>query len=167
MSLPDIHEPFEVSAPQPETEADAAENAHDLDYVEKLRNIHSFGEKEDTSNPNQAPAYPKRKMEAPINDEKVKELLGNGQAENLLSIYRAMCITFPFVPINDVLSADHLHATKPMLFLAVLTVAAWDDHKLQRHLDRVYRKELADHTFIRPRRTLSLLQSVLVYLSRY
>ncbi|KAF2439044.1 hypothetical protein P171DRAFT_458217 [Karstenula rhodostoma CBS 690.94] len=165
--LPDIYESFEVPAPEPETETDAAEHAHDLDYVEKLRSIHSFGEKEVTGIPFQTPVHSKRKTVAPINDEKVKELLSNGEAENLLSIYRSMCITFPFVPIDDFPSADFLHATKPMLFLAILTVAAWDDHKLQRHLDRVYRRELADHTFIRPRRTISLLQSVLVYLSRY
>ncbi|KAL5376820.1 hypothetical protein DPSP01_010231 [Paraphaeosphaeria sporulosa] len=166
-SLPEIHAPSEVSAPEPETEVDAAENAQDLDYVEKLRSIHSFAEKEDSCNPNHAPAQSKRKAEDPINDEKVNELLKNGKADDLLDIYRSMCITFPFVPIDDVTSAEHLHATKPMLCLAILTVAAWEDHKLQRHLDRVYRKELADHTFIRPRRTISLLQSVLVYLSRY
>jgi hypothetical protein len=165
--LPNLDERFEIPEPEPETDADAADNAHDLDYVEKLRSIHSFGDKENAKGSDGASVRPQRKAEPPITDEKVKELLSNGEAENLLSIYRSMCITFPFVPIGDVLSAAQLHDTKPMLFLAILTVASWDDHKLQRHLDRVFRKELADHTYIRPRRTISLLQGVLVYLSRY
>ncbi|KAL5438224.1 hypothetical protein PMIN06_010307 [Paraphaeosphaeria minitans] len=165
--MPEIHEPSEIPDAEPETEADATENTQDLEYVEQLRSIHSFAEKEDTCDPNYVPAQPKRKVEAPINDERVSELLNNRKADNLLDIYRSMCITFPFVPIDDVTSAEHLNATKPMLFLAILTVAAWEDHKLQRHLDRVYRKELADHTFISPQRTISLLQSILVYLSRY
>lgn len=163
--LPEIQDSAEAEA-TPETEVDAAESAHDLEYVEKLRSIHSFSEQENTTSPPNTSARPQKKGEPPINDDQVKELLNNGKAEELLNIYRSMCITFPFVPVDDVPSATELHATKPMLFLAIITVAAWDNHKLQRHLDRVYRKELADHTYIRPRRTISLLQSVLVYLSR-
>ncbi|KAJ4355418.1 uncharacterized protein N0V89_003434 [Didymosphaeria variabile] len=166
-SLPDIHEPVEAPRPGLETEADVEESAHDRDFVEQLRNIHDFGDKDAIDSRPTLLVRPQRKSEPPINDEQVQSLLSNGEAENLLSVYRSMCITFPFVPIDDVLSAAHLHATKPMLFLAIITVAAWDNHKLQRHLDRVYRKELADHTYIRPRRTMQLLQSVLVYLSRY
>lgn len=161
------HETLETTAPEAETGTDATESAQDLEYVESLRSIHSFAEKEDTPDPGRALFTPKRLTEPPIADEKVKELLSNGQAETLLNIYRSMCITFPFVPVEKEVTANQLSTAKPMLLLAILTVAAWDDHRLQRHLDRVYRRELANNTFIHPRKTISLLQSVLVYLSRY
>ncbi|KAF2113981.1 hypothetical protein BDV96DRAFT_106241 [Lophiotrema nucula] len=73
----------------------------------------------------------------------------------------------PFVPIPFHVSARELSSAKPMLFLAILTVASWQDHQRQLALDRLYRTELAQRTIIQPRRTLSLLQSIVVYLSWY
>lgn len=164
--MPDLGGSGEAPEMVNEAEVEAAEINHDVEYLTKLRSIHSFADREDTDT-SLGSFYHRRKQEPAIADQQVKDLLDNGQADILLNSYRAMCVTFPFVPVDDFSSAAELHAAKPMLFLAIITVAAWDNHKLQRHLDRVYRKELADHTFIRPRRNLSLLQSILVYLSRY
>jgi hypothetical protein len=72
---------------------------------------------------------------------------------------------FPFVPVDADLSMQELSVTKPMLFLAILTAASWKDHKRQMILDLQYRTELAKRTIVQPRRTLSLLQGILVYLS--
>lgn len=165
--LPNLTESVPTpTTPVDEAEAGVADHHRDLEYLEEIRNIHSFVDDDESNTTKKIPSN-KNKAEPAINDQQVKDLLSNGEADALLKIYRTMCATFPFVPIDDFASAAELHSAKPMLFLAVMTAASWDNHKLQRHLDRVYRKEIAEHTFIRPRRTLALLQSVLVYLSRY
>lgn len=165
-SLPYTQEQAGTPVPLGNVEADLTNTNHDLEYLGKLRKIHNFVDGDDADNTSDSSSY-QRKSQPPINDQQVKDILSSGRADTLLNSYRAMCITFPFVPLEDTVSAIELHAFKPMLFLAMITVAAWDDHKLQRHLDRVYRTELANQTYIRPRRRLSLLQSILVYLSRY
>lgn len=76
-----------------------------------------------------------------------------------------MSDSFPFVPLASEIAAEQLHRDAPMLFLAMVTAASWRDHKRQMSLDAIYRQELANRTIIRPRRNLSLVQSVLVYLS--
>jgi hypothetical protein len=102
----------------------------------------------------------------PIVDcDMVKRLLASGEAVALLAEYRSMSKFFPFVPIDANISMQDLSVTKPMLFLAIMTAASWKDHKRQMALDLRYRTELAKRTMVQPRRTLSLLQGVLVYLS--
>lgn len=76
-----------------------------------------------------------------------------------------MSDSFPFVPLAPNISARQLYHEAPMLFLAMITAASWREHKRQMSLDAVYRQELANRTIMRPRRNLSLVQSVLVYLS--
>lgn len=164
-AIPERGESTDVPA-HSDSSINGGDDAQDLDYFEKLRSIHQFGDGDDPDGPLQDSSSA-RKPEPPILDQEVKELLANGEADRLLNVYRSMCITFPFVPTNDYTSAAQLHAMKPMLFLAIITVASWEDHKLQRHLDRVYRKQLAHYTYVRPKRTIALIQSLLVYLSRY
>jgi hypothetical protein len=103
--------------------------------------------------------------EPTVDCDMVKSLLATGEAEALLVEYRSMSKFFPFVPIDANVSMQDLSITKPMLFLAILTAASWKDHKRQMALDLQYRTELAKRTMVQPRRTLSLLQGVLVYLS--
>ncbi|KAF1848711.1 MFS general substrate transporter [Cucurbitaria berberidis CBS 394.84] len=76
-----------------------------------------------------------------------------------------MSASFPFVVLAPSISGKELHGSNPMLLLAILTVASWRDHQRQMLLDKIYRSELADRTLLHPRRTLGLVQSVLVYLS--
>jgi hypothetical protein len=139
----------------------------DRRYLQKLRSIHNFGDREDIG---QAPAslfQPSKRPEAPIEDNLVRQMLATGEADNLLNEYRQMSASFPFVIIPQGVSSSELHESRPMLLLAILTVASWKDHQRQMSLDQVYRSELAERTIIRPRRTLGLVQSVLVYLSWY
>jgi hypothetical protein len=103
--------------------------------------------------------------EPTVDCDMVKSILANGEAEALLVEYRSMSKFFPFVPIDANVSMQDLSVTKPMLFLAIITAASWKDHKRQMALDLQYRTELAKRTMVQPRRTLSLLQGVLVYLS--
>ncbi|KAH7081339.1 major facilitator superfamily domain-containing protein [Paraphoma chrysanthemicola] len=76
-----------------------------------------------------------------------------------------MSTSFPFVVAPSSISACELYAERPMLFLAIMTVASSRNHEQQMRLDAIYRRELAQRTIIAPRRTLGLVQSVLVYLS--
>jgi hypothetical protein len=146
-----------------EQESDGTEA--DRQYLESIRSIHSFGDREDVSQAPEGFFRPSKKPEPPIENVLVKQLLDTGEADVLLDRYREMSATFPFVILSEGISGNELHANKPMLFLAVLTVASWEDHTRQMNLDGIYRTELAHRTIISPRRTLGLVQSVLVYLS--
>jgi hypothetical protein len=83
----------------------------------------------------------------------------------LLHEYRDMSISFPFVPLSSNITARQLYHDAPVLFLAIITAASWREHQRQMSLDAIYRQELANRTIMRPRKSLSLVQSVLVYLS--
>lgn len=106
-----------------------------------------------------------KRREDPIDHDLVKQLLADQEGDTLLDEFRQMSASFPFVIVPPGVSARQLHTEKPMLLLAILTTASWRDHRRQMLLDIVYRRELAERTIIRPRRTLGLVQSVLVYLS--
>jgi hypothetical protein len=136
-------------------------------FLEKLRDIHSFGDNDTPSHPPNGIFDGSHRTEPGIENDRVKMLLGSGEADGLLDVYRSMCASFPFVPLAPTTSACDLYVMKPMLFLAMITVASWNNRQLQLALDEAYRTELANRTIIRPRKTLSLLQSILVYLSRY
>lgn len=139
----------------------------DRQFLEKIKTIHSFGDREDMPQAPEGMFQPSKRREAPIKNAVVEELLTSGEADNLLNEYRQMAVLFPFVILPSGMSGKELHESKPMLLLAVITAASWRDHRRQMSLDRLFRSELANRTLIRPRRTLGLVQSVLVYLSWY
>jgi hypothetical protein len=103
--------------------------------------------------------------EPAIKSDLIEKFLSGATTDAVIKEYNKMFESFPFVPIPPNTSAHDLNATKPMLFLAIYTATSWNDHQLQRKLDNLYREELAKRTIIHPRRTLSLLQSLLVYLA--
>jgi hypothetical protein len=137
----------------------------DRQYLESLRTIHNFGDREVVSQAPEGIFRPSKRPEPPIEDDLVKQLLATGEADVLLNQYREMSATFPFVILPHGVTSNELHDSKPMLLLAMLTVASCEDHTRQMKLDGIYRTELANRTIISPRRTLGLVQSVLVYLS--
>jgi hypothetical protein len=143
-------------------EADA-----DRQYIERIRTIHSFGDAEDVHNAPEGLFQPSRKREPPIEHSLVQQLLHTHEADELLDIYRQMSASFPFVIVRPGVTARQLYQERPMLLLATITAASSQDHQRQMLLDTIFRKELADRTIIKPRRTLGLVQSVLVYLSWY
>ena len=146
------------------TQNDAEPNQQ---LLEKLRDIHNFDENNGPDGPPNGTSDGSHRTEPSIENGKLQSLVASGEADVLLEVYRTMCASFPFIPLASNVSARDLNATKPMLFLAMITVASWKDHRQQLSLDEIYRTELAHRTIIRPRKTLSLLQSILVYLSRY
>jgi len=155
----------EPSPPEHDAETSQRDAEPTHQFLEKLRVIHNFGDDTDLTRPPDAVFQSTARLEPPIDDDVVKGLLSNGEAEALLIEYRSMSKSFPFVPVPSSVTAQELSVMKPMLFLAIVTVSSWKDHKRQMALDVQYRKELANRTIIHPRRTLSLVQSVLVYLS--
>lgn len=160
---------FEQNPTPPERtiEQAAGEAEADREYVEKIRTVHShtFSDGEDLGHAPESLFQPSKRREAPIENELVQQILASAQAEALLDTYRRMSTSFPFVVLPPSMSATLLYNQRPMLFLAIVLVASWQDHNRQMRLDIVYRRELAERTLISPRRTLGLVQSVLVYLS--
>lgn len=108
------------------------------------------------------------KMDEPaIDQEIIRGLLASGRADALLAEFRTVSEFFPFVPIPYIATAQTLNREKPMLLLAILTTAAWRDRPLQVALSEQYRLELAQRTLVRPRKTIAMIQSILVYLAWY
>lgn len=134
-------------------------------YLKDLEAIHNFGD--ETSDVGSAPTMFKEASptEPPIKSDLIEKFFASAKADTIIKEYNAMFESFPFVPIPPRTSARSLNTAKPMLFLAILTATSSSDHPLQRKLDRLYREELANRTIIHPKRTLSLLQSLLVYLA--
>ncbi|KAF2649993.1 hypothetical protein K491DRAFT_707826 [Lophiostoma macrostomum CBS 122681] len=153
---------FELQPAPPDRDADPSQR-----YVEKLHIIHSFGEETDLSRPPSNVFNAPSKTEPALNSPMLEELLASGEAESMLHEYRNMTGSFPFVPVAAGFTAQLLSIQKPMLFLAIITIASWKDHQRQMKLDEYFRTELANRTIIRPRRTLSLVQSLIVYLGWY
>ncbi|CAI6340769.1 unnamed protein product [Periconia digitata] len=161
----------EASNPQQSRENGAEESqpGDELNerFLNRLRDIHTFSTETDMERAPDAVFQGAHRFEPEINNEYVKRLLSTGEAEILLNEYRAMWSSFPFVPLANHTSARDLSETKPMLFLAILTVASWKNRLRQKILDKTYRTELSERTIVNPHRTLSIVQSILVYLSRY
>ncbi|CAO2653997.1 Nn.00g107300.m01.CDS01 [Neocucurbitaria sp. VM-36] len=160
---------FEQDTTQAEKEIEQAPDNDEADrqYLKRIRSVHNFGDREETSQAPEGLFRSSQKLEAPIKNDLVEQILSSGEADCLLKEYRQMSTSFPFVILSPNISGNELHESRPMLLLAILTVASWKDHRRQMSLDTVYRNELATRTIIRPRRTLGLVQSVLVYLSWY
>jgi hypothetical protein len=147
---------------------DATESAEaDREYLEGIRSIHRFSEREDVPQAPEGFFRPCKCPETPIDHDIVRQLLISGEADVLLNHYRNMSATFPFVMLPPQITSKQLNEHRPMLLLAVLVVSSWKDHIRQMQLDGIFRSELANRTIIQPRRTLGLVQSVLVYLSWY
>jgi hypothetical protein len=154
--------PIEKTPEEPHYETEA-----DRQYIEKIRSVHNFGDGEDLNNSPQSLFAPSKLREPPIEHALVQQLLSTHEADPLLEGYREMSSSFPFVIVPPGITALELHRERPMLLLAMITAASSHDHTRQMLLDTIFRRELAERTIIRPRRTLGLVQSVLVYLSWY
>jgi hypothetical protein len=159
---------FEQQLPGPSQkpiERVETEDATDRHYIEQIRSIHNFADPDDIGQSPEGLFRPSKRSEEPIKHALIDKLLATGEAEKLLNEYRQMSHSFPFVPVSPNLTARQLYNEAPMLFLATLTAASWKEHQRQMSLDRIYRQELANRTITQPRKNLSLVQSVLVYLS--
>ncbi|KAH6643721.1 hypothetical protein C7974DRAFT_4040 [Boeremia exigua] len=167
LPFPSSFEQQPEPAETPAQQGAEGEDAADRHYIEQIRSIHSFGENDDDCEFSECTSKPSTRREEPIKDNLIDDLVASGEADVLLREYRKMSNSFPFVPLAPDTTVQQLNHDAPMLFLAMITAASWRDHKVQKSLDAIYRQELAHRTIIKPRRNLSLVQSVLVYLSWY
>lgn len=156
---------FEIEQHEPGAELVSGNTETDRQFIETVRGAHTFNDSGDVNQVPERPFQASKTRDLPIEDVLVKQLLASGEADALLNGYRDMARSFPFVPLHPNTSSQDLHAKKPMLFLAMITAASWKEHQQQIALDTIYRKELANRTIVTPRKTLGLVQSVLVYLS--
>lgn len=95
----------------------------------------------------------------------LQNLLDRPDHRSLLDDYRSISASFPFVPIPTTLTFDEMLKRKPILLLAVLLAASCKKPKLQLILEERYRRELGKRTLIEPRKSVALVQSMLIYLS--
>lgn len=163
---PDEESPAHVTRQAEEThEQPSYETEADRQYFEEIRSVHNFGNGGDLNSAPQSLFQPSKAQEPPIEHALVQQLLNTQEADALLNKYGSMSASFPFVIVPAGMTAHELHRERPMLFLAMIIAASWQDHMRQMSLDVIFRRELAERTIITPKRTLGLVQSVLVYLS--
>ncbi|KAF2848072.1 hypothetical protein T440DRAFT_429272 [Plenodomus tracheiphilus IPT5] len=127
----------------------------------------NFDSSQDRAELRHDPSLQTKVDEPSIDQEIMKGLMANGRADDLLQEFRAMSSFFPFVPIHYTATVQTLNRESPMLLLSILTTAAWKDRPLQIALSEQYRLELAHRTLVRPRKTIGMIQSILVYLAWY
>jgi hypothetical protein len=84
--------------------------------------------------------------------------------QTLLDTYRTMVDFFPFVPLPSNSSCHNLLHQRPLLALAVLTVASHDSIAFQLKLSREFRKVLMVK-IMNGEKTLDLLQGLLVFIA--
>jgi len=157
--------------PHQENRRTSNDPANSPQFLQDLAKIHEFANNP-TSHPRDPtdpvsfhPSQSGQPKDEPLQSQLVDELLVSNEANALLDEYRAMAVCFPFVPVASRTTAHDLHSHKPMLLLAILTVASRKNRSLQLSLEELYRRELAQRTILEPCQTLSLLQSILVYLA--
>ena len=87
-------------------------------------------------------------------------------AEELVNLFReSMNQYFPFVVIPKGVTAESLSEQRPFLFLAVVTSASSMYKPLQRALDSRFRSILSQDAVFHGKKSLDLLQGLLVYLA--
>lgn len=88
------------------------------------------------------------------------------EAERALNLYRSVYFpSFPFVPVPTMMSAYNLYMQKPLLFRTIISVSAPQPASAQRDFTRWFREQIAEQVVIRQRKSLELLQSILLFLA--
>ena len=151
------------------TTATEARPGHPEGLLEHLAKIHSFSQNAEEL---ESPASASSSVPSHVyNDDGAEDysilrnIVSLPEAETLLVEYREMCRNFPFVPLPASMNAHLLCSSKPVLLLAIVTVASWKDREKQKLLGETYLQELAKQSIASPRKDLSLVQSLLVYLA--
>ena len=153
-----------AEASDQQTTGHASDNA--ADPLAELAKIHDF----DNSALGNTPITVAKEPVVDTENDKAfatifQDLVTEDECQRLLDTYRSMVYSFPFVPLPEQTTVEELRRRRPMLLLAMLTAASWQDRKLQSALESRYRHELADRAIIHPRKNLTLVQSLLIYLA--
>lgn len=89
------------------------------------------------------------------------------RAQSLLADFRKLSPWFPFVTISEESTVTSLARDSPFLLLAILTVAARCDTNIYHQLDHEFRSRLSQMIVVEGRKSLELLQGLIVYLAWY
>ena len=81
--------------------------------------------------------------------------------------YASMFPFYPFVAIHSHMRAEEVSRERPFLFLAILTATSSTEKYLQRALDEEFRSTLSRMVIIEGKKSLDILQGLLVYLAWY
>ena len=152
--------------PKPSPQQHSAQSATAVqsnDFLQYIARIHNFGAT-GTAAPSASRREPGGDRDLLANGDLVAYIAKMGNADALLAEYHPMSTCFPFVSLPADTTAHDLREKQPVLLLAIMTVASWKDRSRQLSLERRFRYELAHRTIIQPRKSLELVQSVLVYL---
>ena len=94
--------------------------------------------------------------------------IGEEEAEKLLQLFRDhMHPLNPFVELEPATTAAQLRVQRPMLFLAVMFAASYHDFDAQKAMSRSIMTYISEQMFQQGRRSLQLLQGVIVFLHWY
>jgi len=98
----------------------------------------------------------------------IPQVLSIDIAQSLLARFKtAMMRHFPFVVIPEAASAQSLLAERPLLLLAIVAAAAYDDLRLQRRLGDDFKRSITQRIFYVEAMSLDTLQALLVHLAWY
>lgn len=92
--------------------------------------------------------------------------LDGKESEKLLSCFQEMLPYFPFIIIPPETNEKSMSQEKPFLFLAMITAASFTyQPRLQTTLDAQFRAALSSEVIIGGRKSLEIIQGLLVYLA--
>lgn len=106
-----------------------------------------------------------------ISEDGGKDVIDQGYlsletAQTYLDAFRTvMTPHFPFVVISSDTSVYHLRQERPFLFLAILSVASYEDMPLQRSLGAEVKKAVSSRMILNGEVSFDLLQGLLVFLA--
>jgi hypothetical protein len=87
-------------------------------------------------------------------------------ANALIDAYKAtMMPNLPFVIIPSDLSTEEIRRTRPVVFLAVLTAALYDNMPLQRVLEEQVKSAISDRMVFKGEISFDLLQGLLIHIA--
>lgn len=93
-------------------------------------------------------------------------LVSSKAAEYYVELYKSnLTPHFPFVVIHPDVSAEQLRQERPLLFLAVLTAAAFGDVPVQRSLAKRMRDALGQSVAGHGDMSFEMLQALLVHIA--
>lgn len=104
------------------------------------------------------------------NIDDIQDVISRGivdfdKAEESLRLFQSNARFFPFVVVSLRMSLESLRRKKPFLLLSILTVGAKKHSKVQKALELELRGLLSKNIMHNGKKSLDLLQSLLVYLS--
>ncbi|KAK3935301.1 hypothetical protein QBC46DRAFT_358357 [Diplogelasinospora grovesii] len=116
------------------------------------------------------PAVQSRTQSGSVRSSAVFSELGvsEGECDALLSIFRTRQSAYcPWVSIPSSTTASSLLSQKPLLYLAIMLAASFDDFNFQKRIARTVFTYLADQIICQGKKNLDLLQGLLVLIHYY